>query len=146
MQLKRFKRMSGLEKKVAAALAETMAPPGCGFDICADDVDTVAWLDDYVRNSILLMRAAVLFLFSLIEFCPPLFRFGLRRFTALSPEQRDAYLNRWRDLKVYPLNLVVILVRLLIALSFYQDEKVLVELGYDLPRMRNLAASSLGGE
>lgn len=146
MNASRLKGLTNYEKRIAAALAETMAPPECGFDLCAADVDTVSWLDDYIRKSILMMRVLILALFSVIELSPLIFGFGPRRFTSLSAERRDEYLNRWRDLKLYPLNMVVILVRLVISLSFYQDERVLVELGYDLPRMRELAVSEKGGE
>ncbi len=146
MAASRLKGLTSFEKKIANALAETMAPPGCGFGLCAADVDTTAWLDDYIRKSIPLMRMVALALFSLMELCPLFLGFGPRRFTSLSAERRDEYLNHWRDIRVYPLNMVVILVRLLISLSFYQDERVLVELGYDLPRMRGLAVSGKGGE
>lgn len=144
MEKSRLKRLTGYEKKIAKAIAETMAPPGCGFNMCAADVDTVSWLDDYIQKSIVLLRVGAFYLFSLIEFCPLLFGFGPRRFSALSFEERDLYLNRWRDLKVYPLNMTVVVVRLLIALSFYQDDRVLIELGYDLPRMLELASSEQG--
>ena len=144
MKTSRLKKLTGYEKKVAAAVAETMAPPECGFGMCASDVDTVSWLDGYIQKSIVLLRVGVMYLFTLIEFCPLLFGFGPRRFSSMPLEDRDLYLNRWRDLKVYPLNMTVILVRLLIAFSFYQDDRVLVELGYDLPRMLKLASSEQG--
>jgi hypothetical protein len=141
MDIKRLKRLTDYEKKVALAVAETMVPPECGFNLCARDVDTVSWLDEYIQNSIALLRIGALYLFTLIEMCPVLFGFGFRRFSSLSVDERDRYLNRWRDLKIYPLNMTVILVRLLIAFSFYQDDRVLVELGYDLPGMLQLAGS-----
>jgi len=141
MDIRRLKRLTRYEKKVAAAIAETMAPPECGFGLCAHDVDTVSWLDRYIQDSIVMLRVGVIYLFTLIEFCPLLFGFGPRRFTSLALEERDSYLNKWRALKVYPLNMTVILIRLLIAFSFYQDDRVLIELGYDLPRMLELASS-----
>ena len=146
MEIGRLKRLTRYEKKVAVAIAETMAPPECGFDLCARDVDTVSWLDDYIQNSVVLLRIGVLYLFSLIEFCPLLFGFGPRMFSSLSLDERDVYLNKWKDLKVYPLNMTVILIRLLIAFSFYQDDRVLIELGYDLPRMLELASSEQSPE
>lgn len=141
MDLRKLRRLTGYEKKVAAAIADTMAPPECGFGLCAVDVDTVSWLDTYIQNSIVLLRVGVMFLFSLIELCPLLFGLGPRRFSSLTLDERDSYLNRWRALKVYPLNMTVIIVRLLIAFSIYQDDRVLIELGYDLPRMLELASS-----
>lgn len=143
MRTKRFKRLSRFEKKVATSLAETMAPPECGIALCHRDVEMVAWLDDYIEKSILLLRIGVIYLFSLIELSPIFFGYGPRRFSSLPLDKRDEYLNKWRDIKIWPLSMTMLLIRLLIGFSFYQDERVLVELGYDLPRMRQLAITEI---
>lgn len=138
---KSYKRLTGFEKSVALALADTMAPPGCGFDLCAGDIDAVGWLDSYIQDSIPLLRVGALALFAFVEVCPVLLGYGLRRFRSLSLGARELCLERMGSSRFYPLRMAAMLTRLLVAFSIYQDDRVLMELGYDLPSMKMLAGS-----
>ena len=63
----------------------------------------------------------------------PLFFIGkLSRFTMLSPGDQDRYIGKWENHRIYPLKMAFTSIRLTLSLVFFDDDRMLDEVGWDV--------------
>ena len=119
---------SGTDRILRAAVA-AIRPRGHGFDqpIDADVLDEMRRFFAYLPAP---MRLGLPIGLRLLEWGPPLFARRLTRFSAMPPDQARAYLESF--LRAGGLRAAMVLgLRTLVFLAFYQHPRVLADMGID---------------
>ncbi len=126
-------RLSRRELGFLTAASDTLYPPGGAIAESGSEAGIPAYTDRYVASLPgpvgLLMRL----LFFLVEHATIAFwapgPAGWRRFSALSPEQRTAWLDGWRTSRLPPRRLVFTSLRAILAMGYFADPSVLRQVG-----------------
>ena len=122
--------MSPYLRRIAAAFANRIIPPGGDIPCSVAETRCLAFLDKYLSE---LPSGAALGLKALllaVDFAPFLFIFRFRRFIALSPQDQDRYLADWQESRIYWRRMVVVLLKTLFGMGYYSDPRVLERLGW----------------
>jgi hypothetical protein len=117
------------QQRILQAVIATIRPRGHGFD---------QPLDDYVLHQVegflpflpVTLRLGLPLGLELVEFGPPIFARRFTRFTRMAPAEAEAYLARWEEAGGLRGTLLLGL-RTLVFLAFYQHPDVLAALGVD---------------
>ncbi len=123
------KPLSPLKRRILVAVIAAIRPRGHGFDQPIDDhvLHEVEGFFPFLPGT---LRFGLPLGLYLIEFGPPLFAGRLRRFSTLTPEEGQHYLERWEQAGGLRGALLLGL-RTLVFLAFYQHPDVLAALGVD---------------
>ena len=121
--------LSSHQRRILEAVITAIRPRGHGFD---------QPIDDHVRGEIEgffpylppTLRVGLPLGLYLVEFGPPLFARRWCRFTSMTPEDGCAYLSHWQEAGGLRGALLLGL-RTLVFLAFYQHPDVLAVLGVD---------------
>jgi hypothetical protein len=115
------------------AAAEAMYPPGGPLPPSGRDARCAPFLDGYLGLVPPRMRRLMRLLFFLMEhatlFFPAPPPRGWRRFSSLSPAQREAALEAWRSSRFFPRRLVFTSLRAVLTNAYLADAEVLRHLG-----------------
>jgi hypothetical protein len=126
-------------RRILRAASDVIRPRGHGFDHAIDD-DVLAGIEAFVPHLPPPMRLAFPLGLRLLEWAPPLVIRRFARFSRLAPEDARRYLERALALGG-PLGAMVLGVRTLVLLCFYQHPDVLRTLEVDWAgRARELTA------
>ncbi|HME71913.1 MAG TPA: hypothetical protein VKM54_18885 [Myxococcota bacterium] len=124
------------ELAVVDAAAETLFPPGGVIPMSGREARIAAFVDFYVAAVPRNLRILIRMLFFLVEhatlFFPApggLLGGGMRRFSRLSPEQRDAALAGWERSSLFPRRLVFTSLRAILTMGYLSSPAVLRALG-----------------
>ncbi len=130
-----MRRLTSYERRILAAVAETLLPKTELLTESPADVDLIDRVERHIllcpRNIRLAFRGTLWGL----EF-GPFFTQG-RRFTRLPPEKRTASLEGWRLSRLYVKNLLCKLVESNIQALYYSQPTIYKKLGYEPPPARH---------
>ncbi len=116
------------EAATVDAVAEAMFPPGGSIPASGLEANAPRYLDRLLDVSHPRIRLLVRLLFFLVEhatlFFPAPGRLGLRRFSALSFDQRVAVLDGWNHSRLFARRLVFTSLRALMTLAFFAHPPV----------------------
>ena len=115
--------------RVLRAAVAAIRPRGHGFDQAIDD-DVLDAVSDFFPHLPVAMRAAFPIGLRLLEIGPPVVVRRLARFSRMAPEEGRAYLERLHGMGG-PFAALVLGLRTLVLLSFYQHPQVLAALEVD---------------
>ncbi len=121
--------LSARKRRILAAVVAAIRPRGHGFDHPIE-ADVLRAVEEFFPHLPVTLRLGLPLGLELVEWGPPLFARRWQRFTTMSPEDAARYLARWQeagDLRG-PLMLGL---RTLVFLAFYQHPDVLATLGVD---------------
>jgi hypothetical protein len=115
--------------RILRAAVAAIRPRGHGFDQPID-ADVLAELQRFLPHLPTPMRLALPAGLRLLEYGPPLFARRLTRFSAMSPDAARAYLESFH--RAGGLRAAMVLgLRTLVFLAFYQHPAVLADMGVD---------------
>lgn len=115
--------LSAEARRILRAASDVIRPRGHGFDHAIDD-DVMAGIDAFLPHLPPPMRLGFPLGLRLLEWAPPLVIGRLARFSRLPADEARRYLERALDLGG-PLGAMVLGVRTLVLLCFYQHPAVL---------------------
>ena len=121
--------LSPREASIFACVAETVVAPEPLLP-AVRDTDTVASFDNWLWHSPRLNRAGLRGLFYLAEMAPRMLGFGAR-LRSLTPDERTAAMHKAQRSGPAPVRALANLVKSLTCLSYYGDDAVMRQLGYD---------------
>jgi hypothetical protein len=111
------------------AVIAAIRPRGHGFDQPLDE-HVLAEIEGFLPYLPATLRIGLPLGLYLVEYGPPLFTRRLTRFTTMAPDEGGRYLAHWQDAGGLRGALLLGL-RTLVFLSFYQHPTVLAHLGID---------------
>ena len=130
--------MPASRTRILRAVVTAIRPRGHGFDQPVDD-DVLREIESFLPFLPWPLRIGLPAGLRLIEFGPPLFARRLTRFTRMAPDEARAYLAGFQHAGGLRSALLLGL-RTLVFLAFYQHPRVLASLGVDWAgRARTLA-------
>lgn len=127
--------LRNLSESSAAILRVVVAairPRGHGFDQPIDE-EVIAEIDRTIPFFPAPLRLALPLGLRLLEWGPSLFAGRLTRMSRMSPSEAQRYLRGWLESRVAPRRILVLGLRALVYLAFYQHPAVLaaMEVGWD---------------
>lgn len=115
--------------RILRAAVAAIRPRGHGFDQPID-AEVLAEIERFFPHLPPPMRLAFPVGLRLLEYGPPLFAGRLTRFSAMAPDEARAYLERFQRAGG-PRAAMVLGLRTLVFLAFYQHPAVLADMGID---------------
>lgn len=135
--------LSPREFRILDALADTIVPPGDPVPPSASQVGVARDIDRYMTTEdpavLGEFRSALL----LIEFGPPFHSLRLRRFTAMSHEERTRYVEGWLSSRLAFKRMLAGGLKKAILFAFYCHHEVWPYIGYDGPWVSAAAARAV---
>jgi hypothetical protein len=136
----RYVRLMRNEAAFLAATSDALFPRGGSIEASGLDADIPGYVDRYLGDVPPKIRFLMRCLFLMFEHATFLIRApgagGRRRFSALSPEQRVAVLERWRRARFFPMRIVFTSLRAILTMGYFAAPPVLRALQlapYDIP-------------
>jgi hypothetical protein len=115
--------------RILRAAVAAIRPRGHGFDQRIDE-DVLAEMERYFPYLPTPMRLAFPVGLRLLEYGPPVFARKLTRFSSMAPDEARAYLEDFLHAGG-PRTALVMGLRALVLLAFYQHPQVLADMGVD---------------
>jgi len=119
--------------KIISALSERLVPEGGELPVSVDETGSYEFLARYLRDMDSGGRLGIKILFVVFDLLPLLFIGRFSRFVNLSPGEQDLYLVDWQTSRIYYRRMVVVLLKTLTGMGFYNDPKVLEAIGFKIP-------------
>jgi len=118
------------ELALVAAVSDALFPPGGAVPESGREADVAGYVDRLVaasqpRQRVLMRALFFLFEHATIFFPAPGGPGGLRRFSSLDTDQREAVLERWRTSRLFPRRLAFTSLRALCTLGYFASPSVL---------------------
>lgn len=124
-----YRCLTRADAALVASAAEAMYPAGGAIPSSGVEADLPGYLDRFLVASVARIRILVHLLFFLVEHATLLFPApgwdGLRRFSALSAEQRVAVLDGWSESSLFVRRLVFTTLRALLTMGYFAHPPVL---------------------
>jgi hypothetical protein len=125
----RARPLSARKRRILAATVAAIRPRGHGFDQPIDD-HVLREIEGFLPYLPATLRFGLPLGLELVEFGPPLFARRLQRFSTMTPVDATRYLAAWQHAGGLRTALLLGL-RTLVFLAFYQHPDVLATLGID---------------
>lgn len=119
--------------RIIEAVAEQLVPVGGKLGLGVRDTDGFRDLARYLRDVDPGARLGLKALFIIFDLAPCVFIGRLARFVNLSPQEKELYLTDWAASRVYFRRMVLVLLKTLIGMGYYNDPKVLARIGFAQP-------------
>ena len=123
------RRLSARKRRILAAVVAAIRPRGHGFDQPIDD-HVLREIEGFLPYLPLALRRGLPLGLELVEFGPPLYARRWQRFSTMTPEDGARYLGGW-ETAGGPRGALLLGLRTLVFLAFYQHPDVLAALGID---------------
>jgi hypothetical protein len=128
-----FRRLARREVAFLRAAGDTFFPPGGPLPPSGSDAGVAEYIDEYLGLVPTRMRRLMRMLFFLVEHATLAFPApgprGFRRFSSLSPEQREAAIASWRASSWIARRIVFTSLRAVLTNCYVADPAVLRQLG-----------------
>lgn len=118
--------------RIIAALAERLIPDGGALPIPVGETRAFEVLAVYLRDQPAAGRRGIKALFIVFDLLPFLFLGRFKRFVNLSPQEQELYLWDWYASRIYFRRMVVVLLKTLTGMGYYNDPEVLKRIGVKL--------------
>lgn len=129
----RLRLLDADEHRTVARLAEALFPPGGAFPLGAAELDLARHLDAFLADEPPWNQADLRHAITLLEYGPVLLERRLRTFSHLSPEERLAHFQRWRESDQLLLRQAALALHKFLSLVFYDQPAVWPSIRYDGP-------------
>lgn len=117
--------LSDQEKRVVAALGQTMFPRDSVLGIDGEDARVVPWVEDYLGRMPPFSRAQIRGLLSTFEFGYAAWAGRPRdTFSAARPDARAAYLESWERSSTYTQRMLYEALRAMMTFAYVESEPV----------------------
>ena len=125
-----FRHLSPRSVEILRAVVAAIRPRGHGFDHPIDE-DVLREIDRTVPFAPVPLRATLPLGLRALEWTPILWGAGATRLTRMRREDALAYLERWLESRIAPCRVLLLGLRALTYLAFYQHPAVLASMGVD---------------
>jgi hypothetical protein len=132
-----MKVLSRKEQHIVAACAMTLFPARDPMPLDGIEAGIVEYMDQQLSELPRDKRIQVRLLFNFIEHSPWLFH-GKRRFSALSPAQREAFLARMATSRLYFRRICFLSLRTLLCMAYFANPAIAARVG-STPNLRPFA-------
>ncbi len=112
------------------AIGRRIIPAGGEIPYTLEDTRGIPFLEKYIQDLPGSSATGIKALLIIFDLCPPLFIFKPRRFVNLSSDDQDIYILNWHNSRIYWRRMVVLLLKTLFGMGYYNDPKVLEHLGW----------------
>lgn len=119
--------------RIIAAVSERLIPEGGELPPAVTDTGSYRFLAAYLRDQEPGARLGLKLLFVLFDLAPFLFIGRFARFVNLNPAEQDLYLADWGASRIYYRRMVLMLLKAMTGMGYYNDPLVLQHLGLKLP-------------
>ncbi len=121
------------QAEVMTAVVERMVFTGADHMPAVRDTGAIATIDQVLLQVDPAVQSQVGWLLILFEWGPPLFQFKLKRFTGMTLEERDEYLNGWSTSRSDTRRLAFRALKNLSMLGYYSQDATWKGIHYDGP-------------
>jgi hypothetical protein len=118
--------------KIIETLHLRLIPDGGRINVRTADTGSYEFLARYLRDQEAGGRLGIIALLILFDLAPFLFIQRFCRFVNLSPQEQEFYLTDWGVSRLYHRRMVLMLLKTIIGMGYYNDPKVLSEIGFKL--------------
>ena len=118
--------------KIIEALYQTLIPDGGRINIDILETGSYEFLARYLRDQEACGRIGLIALLILFDLAPFLFIQRFSRFVNLGPQEQEMYLADWGASRLYHRRMILILIKTIIGMGYYNDPKVLNKIGFKL--------------
>jgi len=118
--------------RIIESLFEVIIPPGGEIPLSVNETNAHLFLAKYLADMESGARFGIKALLIVFDILPFIFIFRFTRFVNLSNEDKERYLMKWNNSRIYYLRMVVVLFKTLMGMGFYNDQKVLNAIGFKL--------------
>ena len=118
--------------RIIEALSERMIPTGGEMTIALGETGAYEYFARYLRDQPAGGRFGIKLVLFLFDLAPFLFIGRFARFVNLSPQEQELYLMDWYASRIYYRRMIVVLLKTLAGVGYYNDPKVLNAIGYHL--------------
>jgi hypothetical protein len=119
--------------RIIAAVTERLVPEGGELPLAPAETGTYSFLARYLRDQDPGTRFGLKALFIILDLAPILFIGRCARFVNLSPAEQDLYLADWGASRIYYRRMVLVLLKTVTGMGYYNDPQVLERMGFKLP-------------
>ncbi|MBN2106369.1 MAG: gluconate 2-dehydrogenase subunit 3 family protein [Deltaproteobacteria bacterium] len=128
----RLRFLTPMTHAIISAFAHRILPPGGAFPEGALCIDVVQYFDAVIAAEPYEIQQDIKRGLILLEFGPYL-QLKFRRFTRMTPAQKDAYLKTWEQSDTVLQRGVFSVFKKICCLGFFSSEKIFSCIGYDGP-------------
>jgi len=118
---------------IIESLTECIVPDGGKLDVSVSNTDAYVFLANYLKDQDKGARLGLTAMLVAFDLLPFLFIGRFRRFINLTPQERELYLQDWYSSRIYYRRMLVVLLKTIIGMGYYNDPQVLSALGFELP-------------
>jgi len=118
---------------VMSAFAGRIIPGGGPYDIGAKEAGVVEFFDEFAATDYPEVQKDFKSVITLLEHGPLFMQFSTTRFTEMTPDEQDEYLEKWETSDSVLLRGAFVGVKKLCMMGFYTNEQVWPHIGYDGP-------------
>jgi len=118
---------------VMSAFADRVIPGGGAYDIGAKETGVVEFFDAYAATDYPEVQKDFKSVISLLEHGPLFMQFSTKRFTEMTPDEQDTYLEMWETSNSLLIRGAFVGIKKLCMMGFYTNELVWPHIGYDGP-------------
>ena len=119
--------------RILDALFKKLIPDGGSLPVNPDNTGAGRFLAQYLSQMSAGARAGLKALLFAFDLAPIIFIGRFARFVNLTPQEQDLYLHDWYASRIYYRRMVLVLLKTITGMGFYNDPKVLDFLRYKLP-------------
>ena len=119
--------------RIIESVSERLIPEGGLIPVSMSETGAYPFLARYLGGLDPGARLALKALFVAFDLGPFLFIGRFCRFVNLSPEEQDLYLADWEASRIYYRRMVLVLLKTLAGMGFYNDPQVQARMGFELP-------------
>ncbi len=118
--------------RIIESVSLALVPDGGDLEVSVYDTDSFDFIGRYLRDSDAGARRGIKALLIIFDLLPFLFIGRFRRFVNLMPAEKELYLADWEASRIYLRRMVLVLLKTIMGMGYYNDDKVLSELGFRL--------------
>ena len=118
---------------VMSAFADRIIPGGGSYEIGAKETRVVEFFDEFAATDYPEVQKDFKSVITLLEHGPLFMQFSAKRFTEMTPEEQDEYLEKWETSDSALLRGALVGIKKLCMMGFYTNELVWPHIGYDGP-------------
>ena len=119
--------------RIFETLSERMIPDGGKLPLSVSETGSCLFFAKYLRDMGPGARLGLKALLVVFDLAPAIFIQRWSRFVNLAPREQDLYLADWGASRLYYRRMVLVLLKTITGMGYYNDEKVLAQIGFELP-------------
>ena len=119
--------------RIVSVLFKRLIPDGGALSVRVEETGACVVLAGYLRDQPAAGRFGLKALLVVFDLLPLLFLGRCARFVNLTPQEQELYLMDWYASRIYYRRMVVVMLKTLTGMGYYNDPLVLAALGCKLP-------------